>query len=322
MTATLMQVRRGSRFRHSSLLALKIVISIGSLYLIVSSVAWDDVSGVFQNLQAAWVAVALSVFWIAQGVSSLRCVYVARALGGELDFHTSLRAHFVGLWFNQVLPTSLGGDVVKIALMRSQLGLSLAFRSAVLDRFSGLAYLMAAVIAAIPLYYFVLSPVKGLVLLLGAFASAFVLGLLGVSWWAYRYPIRIPALPLLREGVQLLNDLGLFRTRRRLWEQFWTSSVVHFNGIASYALIGLAIGAHVEALIFILIVPLVFLVALLPISFAGWGVREAGAVWLFGVVGISKEQSLAMSICYGVMLVVAGLPGLFVFLRSKRARTQ
>lgn len=67
-------------------------------------------------------------------------------------------------------------------------------------------------------------------------------------------------------------------------------------------------------------VPVIFLIALIPVSFAGWGLREVGAVWLFGMVGIAKESALAMSVCFGLLLVLAGLPGLMLFLHRSLTR--
>ena len=68
---------------------------------------------------------------------------------------------------------------------------------------------------------------------------------------------------------------------------------------------------------YFLLVPLVFLISLIPVSFAGWGIREAGAIWLFGMVNMPKEDALILSIAYGTMLILSGLPGLILFMQSK-----
>ena len=86
-------------------------------------------------------------------------------------------------------------------------------------------------------------------------------------------------------------------------------------------MLSVAFGYEVNILTYMLIIPLVFLVALLPISFAGWGVREMGAVWLFSMVGMSEERSFLLSISYGVMLLLCGLPGLIWFLYNGNSNT-
>ena len=66
--------------------------------------------------------------------------------------------------------------------------------------------------------------------------------------------------------------------------------------------------------------PLDFLVALLPISLAGQGVREARAVWLFGSVGRPDEIAPVLSVAYGLMLSVVGVPGLAWFMRGRHLK--
>lgn len=298
-------------------MALRMLVTGACLWLLSRSVDVQQLLALLQRVQLGWIVVAVVVFWLAQVASSLRCAYIARQLGGALDLSTSLKAHFVGLWFNQVLPTSLGGDVVKMAILQKPLGLGLAVRAGVLDRVSGLVFLMAAVGLTLPLYRGLLdaSHWLGIVVLVAGFFVALVAAVLLAHMVIARW--QLP--PWLATLFQLLKDIWAFRSGQPLWEQVWTSAIVHANGIASYTLISLALGLPTPWLHYMLIVPLVFLVALMPVSLAGWGVREVGAVWLFGLVAIPREQALAISVCYGLMLVLAALPGLVVFLGSKRA---
>lgn len=295
------------------LLIVKISISVASFWVLGHSIEWKVVSKVIGNIQPAWAVLSLAIFWAAQVASSLRYAYIARTLGGQLDLATSIRAHFVGLWFNQVLPTSLGGDVVKIAMLRKWLGLGLALRSGILDRLSGLVFLLTTVVLALPYYALILHQ-SHFVTLLGMMAGGFMLALIIGAWGAKYIAPRLTHFPLLHKPLELLGDVWQFRNGLRLWQQFWTSAIVHFNGIAAYGLLGIALGIQVDFMTIVLIVPLIFLVALLPISFAGWGVREVGAVWLFGMVGVGSEHALAMSVWYGILLLVVGLPGLYLFL--------
>ena len=303
--------------RQYLFLALKVIISIASLTALAYSVSWSSLLDVLLKIQLPWALLALLVFWAAQGISALRCAYIARRLGAYLDFGTSVRAHFLGLWFNQVLPTSLGGDVVKIAVLKKPLGLGIAVRATVLDRLSGLILLMLAIALTLPLYTKLFNNVH-ITLPLTALSIGFLLALpLGV-WIAAILQQRLPDQAFLQKPLQLLADLPRFRKGLPLWEQTWTSTIVHFNGIAAYGLLGQALGIQVDWLLFVLLVPLVFLVALIPLSFAGWGIREAGAVWLFGAAGIAPENALAMSVCFGLMLIVASVPGLLLFMSNTK----
>jgi uncharacterized membrane protein YbhN (UPF0104 family) len=293
----------------------RLVVTASCLWLVARSVDVSRLLTLFSNVHFGWIAAALAVFWAAQVVSSLRCAYIARHLGGELPLITSLHAHFVGLWFNQVLPSGLGGDVVKMAIMRKPLGLGLAVRSGILDRASGLIFLMATLGLTLPLYRGLLNDIQWLSM--AVLVAGFFVALVAAVSIAHVITNRLVLAPWLANLFQILKDVWQFRRGRALWQQVWTSAIVHANGIASYMLISIALGFPAPVLQYILLVPLVFLVALMPVSLAGWGVREAGAVWLFGLVGIAAEQAMAISIGYGVMLIISAMPGLLVFLVGK-----
>jgi hypothetical protein len=276
-----------------------------------------DFSGLASNLASihlGFVIAALAIFWAAQIVSSLRYVYIVRELGGDLRLSTCIKAHFVGLWFNQVLPTGLGGDVLKIAVLKKVIGLEIAVRATLLDRFSGLFLLMLVIVVTLPLYSNII-PVEQTALLAGIkiLSTGFIVATVMGAWGATKIKKYVTSIPVLSQFFSVISDIWFFRKGLTLWNQLWTSTIVHLNGIAAFAFLGLALGLKVEPLIFVLIVPLVFLVGLVPISFAGWGIRELGAVWLFGLVGFPKESALLLSIAYGLMLIIAGLPGLYFF---------
>lgn len=300
-------------------LLLKLAVTLASLYLISHSISLEVVGNLFSHLQWTWFAMALLVFMLAQLVSALRCAYVVRTLGGELGLSAAVRAHFVGLWFNQVLPTGLGGDVVKIALIRGQTGLGIATRSVVIDRVSGLMILMFMLMIQLPLYLIHLEDRHGVAAIALASSVSFF-GLVFLAWLAHAQQEKFTGWFGVRHVMKLLADIWLFCKRRPLWQQFWTSLVVHVNGIVVFGLIGHALGLTVDPLLFFLMVPLVFLVALLPFSFAGWGLREAGAIWIFAMIGIPREGALSMSIAFGVLMLIAGLPGLLAYALTGRPK--
>jgi len=63
----------------------------------------------------------------------------------------------------------------------------------------------------------------------------------------------------------------------------------------------------------LMVLPIVFLVMTIPISIAGWGVREGVMVIGFGYLGIASEQVLALSILYGILTLVSTIPGIIIW---------
>lgn len=75
-------------------------------------------------------------------------------------------------------------------------------------------------------------------------------------------------------------------------------------------------GLSYPPLLFMVAVPPVLLLSIIPVSLAGWGVREGAMVGIFLLVGAAKASILSVSILYGLLLIVASLPGLLLWLRS------
>jgi uncharacterized membrane protein YbhN (UPF0104 family) len=68
----------------------------------------------------------------------------------------------------------------------------------------------------------------------------------------------------------------------------------------------------------VVILPVVLLLTSLPISFAGWGLREGAMIIALGVYGVTQETALALSLVYGILHLVSGVPGLVLWVLEKR----
>ena len=82
-------------------------------------------------------------------------------------------------------------------------------------------------------------------------------------------------------------------------------------------LIGRSVELEYDLLTFLIIVPPVILLTLIPLSLAGWGIREGAMIGFFTLLGADKVTVLAMSIVYGLVLIIASLPGLIVYLKGR-----
>jgi glycosyltransferase 2 family protein len=288
----------------------KILVTVVSAVIIFQIISTEKfVANLRQtNITWFWAAVILNVF--IQAVSALRFSYVAQTLNAKLKYAYALRVHFIGLWFNQIFPTGLGGDVVKAALLSRGVGGGRAIRIAVLDRISGLVFLMFSILLLLIVYQRFLNNTSITFMLamlsLGFFLTVIVLMATAVRVGSILHGKAIVAF------FAVFSDLNRFRSGKALYQQIWTSAIIHFNGIATYFLLAKSLGMDPGVVIFALLVPLVFLVALVPVSFAGWGLRELGAVSIFGWVGISSEQALALSVLFGFLMIVVALPGLAI----------
>ena len=92
---------------------------------------------------------------------------------------------------------------------------------------------------------------------------------------------------------------------------------MHLANVFCFYILGVAAGADLSFAVTAAVALPVMLIALMPIALAGWGVREGAAVAGYGLFGLLPETSVAISVGFGVALLIAGLPGGFYLWASK-----
>ena len=222
---------------------------------------------------------------------------------------TLLKIVFVGLFFNQVLPTGVGGDAVRVWRCRKLgIGLGAAIRSILLDRACGYLVLVVIYAASLPSLLHILPEARqqgGVVTVLGAA----LLGLLALPFLdclpsaMLRLRVIAPLAELSRESRRL------FTHPRRCGTVLGLSTLTIGLSIFAFKLVANSVGSRLPLANCIMIVPPVTLIQLLPISLAGWGVREVVLVVALAWFGVPGETALAISVLSGLCLIVIGVPG-------------
>jgi hypothetical protein len=225
-----------------------------------------------------------------------------------------LKIVFVGLFFNQALPTSFGGDVVRAWRCRKLgIGMGTAIRSILLDRVCGYAVLVVVYTASLPSLLHILPDPRqrgGVVGVLGAS----VLGLLTLLLLD-----RLPR-PMLRfQVIASIAELSregrsLFTHPLRCGAILSVSTLTIGLTVLAFKLVADAVGSHLSLGSWIMIVPPVTLIQLLPLSLAGWGLREVVLVVALAPFGVPAEAALATSVLLGLCLIVISLPGGLIWL--------
>lgn len=283
-----------------------------SLLLIVALLNGADVPSLLTRFQGVnpWslFAAALVMFSLAF-VHAARWVTIIRANGGRMRFSTSLRLVFVGYFFSQALPSSVGGDAMRIwQAHRAGLSLGTALNTVILDRLIALAALLIMTAVALPWLkdLAIDSPIRWafvLVLMAGAVGFAALLILNRLPEFVFRWKVARAAARLSEAARKtLLNAESGFATLA-------LSVGVHIGVSLVVFMLADALGVRVSLMHCILLVPLVMLVTLIPISIAGWGVREGAMVVAFGLIQVPRSDAIAVSLLFGMTLLVTGLPG-------------
>jgi len=252
-------------------------------------------------------------------VAVLRWRLVTAAIGTPLSVRLALRFFTIGAFFNQTLPSSIGGDAFRVWYAhRDGRGLGEAFSGVFVDRLSALFVIVLVMVASLPwLFALLTDPLARwsmAVVMVGgsaAFAALFALPLsfFGIfERWAVTRPIMI-----------VVRDAGRALLGRQAGLAVGAASLVllMLSALVLY-LAGRAIGTDLGLDHCLLLMPPIVAISVLPISLAGWGLREGAVVVGFGFAGIAQADALAASLLFGLLLALVSLPGGVLWLMSGR----
>jgi uncharacterized membrane protein YbhN (UPF0104 family) len=303
--------------RRAVLLLVKAAVSICLLYLALRSIHPGALIVRIKGADPAWIATAVGLLALQAAVVGLRWRMVARPLTDRLTAAVAIELSFIGLFFSQVLPSTVGGDAVRIwVLARRGAGWKTAAYSVLVDRVAGVAVLAVIVLACLPWTLRLLhNPLAQSMLMLIGFgaigASAVFAGLGVVRLQAFE---RFALTRHLTAAAQLA--LTLCRTPSLASGIAASSFFTHGLSVAAIWMCARAVGAPVSFLDLLFLLPPVILVSTVPVSIAGWGVREATMGLAFGWAGLMTNEGVNVSLLFGAVSFVVGAFGGLVWILS------
>jgi uncharacterized membrane protein YbhN (UPF0104 family) len=191
-----------------------------------------------------------------------------------------------------------------------------AIYSVSLDRLIGVVALAVLVLVCLPrTLELVRNPIgRGALLLIGSGCLGAGTAFVGLAWKRLRV---LQQWSFTRHLVELADvALAILRSPRSFAPAFGISVLVHlFTALAAWCA-ARAIDADVPLLYTIFLVPPVILVTVVPISIAGWGVREGAMVAAFGYAGLPPGDGLIVSLLFGAGYLVMGALGGLIWIAT------
>ncbi len=291
-----MRVRPGLRF----------AVSMGLLAVLWHLTDGHRVLDQLGNLEAGFALAALAVTVPQVALSAWRWHFAALRLGLCLPFRQAFVEYYLATFLNQVLPGGIAGDAARaLRHGRSEArGIGAAARAVILERASGQIALIAVVLCALILERDVFPAIADR----AWFWSAWLIPAVAIAVFVTR---KGPW----RRGVEtfLIDSKTVFSG----WSggiQLMSSLCVVATYLTVYGLAGRSVGVELSTGALMTVVPLILFSMVLPVSVSGWGVREAAAAASAASAGLTPDSAVAVSIAYGLIVLVSSLPGLFVLL--------
>jgi len=303
--------------RRVVFLLLKVAVSALLLYLSLRAVHLGSVAARLAAAKASWLAVAAALGIAQLALLAVRWREIAEAGSAQLTPKAALQFTFIGAFFSQVLPSTVGGDAARIFLLaRRGGGWAHATYSVLIDRVVGVTVLAAIVIACLPWSMNLIhDPLARAVLLLigfGAVGGAAVF--LALAFVPARVAARIGVIRHLASASRM--TWTLCRSPRSSLMLIATSVPIHIFTVALVWACAQSVAAPVSFAEVLFLLPPVLLIATVPISIAGWGVRESSMVVAFGYAGLAQSDGLTLSILFGLVSFAVGAIGGAIWIAS------
>ena len=312
-------------------LLVKILVSAGLLAFLFSKVSITQVFALVRELDAGYMTAGVLLFLASNIVGGYQWHVLLTSSGVRIPLHRTIRVYFVGLFFNNFLPASIGGDAVKVYDV-SRIGSNVfqVVAVTVLDRLIGifsLCLLASVSVIALLKYRSVDTLWPYLVIFIACMipaASFYFVKPLGRSM---RWIVRLLLPPSWgKGGSRMLDYLGEFRSRKTLILGLMLLSVViQSMRVVTHVLVALALGVRIDPVVvglFFVFVPLLSLAMIPPVTINGLGIREGLGIILFAGAGIGKTDAFAIEFLTYVVSVVISLLGLAFFVGRHRERTE
>ncbi len=319
--------------KKSALLLLKVVFSVGILVYIFTRVVnlrvlWTDL----RDASVSYLVAAVAVYFVVQTLSAYRWYLLLKPLDIEIGFLKILSYYYLGMYFNFFLPSAIGGDVFKVYYLNKETGrLSASTASVFLDRDVGMGGLLVAA-TLVAAYGGTRIPPENGVLLAPLFALigvAFILANLALfyrrSYNLLHHLLSIFKMKRADEKVErLFESVNSYRGR---WGLGAVTLIISLGVQIGCAFVNIlaaeAIGLHTSHgwIDYMVFIPAIGLIGMIPLSVNGAGWREASYILLFQSVGAEAHQAATLALLWLGIMVATSLPGGIIYLaRGGRAR--
>jgi len=281
-----------------------------SLALLGGLVFWLDPGKIFAeigNLSPAWLALALAISFVQTCLSAWRWRFTAGRLGLSLSPARALTDYYLAGFINQILPGGVLGDAWRAQRHARRSGRKgAAWRAVILERASGQTIVVVLALLAV-LFHEPWRQASATILFWAVVVVSIVILMVLFAWRRMRNQLQWIG--------QFQADAYQALFRADAWPaQVASSLLIVLSYLLVFAAGARGIGIAVPLPELLLMALPILLAMLVPVSVAGWGVREGAAGLVWWLSGLAPEQGVAAAIAYGLLVLLGSLPGAIVLL--------
>lgn len=299
-------------------LIIKLLVTVGMMLIAASAINLELLKRYFHTSLLLPSVAAVLILTLLSSLHTIRWNAILGVITGRrFPFGIVSRVVLSSYFFGQIVPISVGGDAMRVWWTRRQdVDLSTAFNAVILDRVTALVGIAALMTLTAPL----------MLQMVTSQAAAWGLALaVGGIYCGLAFLCLAPQ--VLARGRKLLvieKLVGLGVDARSviaaplvLLATVGASALVQACVALIFFLLAVGMGVALDPLQCLVLIPPVILISALPITVAGWGLREGAMIVALDFVGIPSEAALALSVIFGLVSLSVGLIGGLIWMASK-----
>ena len=312
--------------KYQILIFLKVLIAISLIGVIVSKVNLDDVWQAFARADKLLIVGAFLLYFVGMCIIALRWKILLAVQGVTAGFFTLVKSMMVAIFFNNFLPSTIGGDAMraydtwKMGGGKTQ-SVSIVFIDRLFGIFTLFIFALLALLATsvevsyIPniRLWIIMAVMAGCIGIYILFFQAAV-----ISRYLHRHDQAKPSI-ILRLLEKIFDVFAVYNGKSGvLFAALGLSVLLQLNVILHYYLLALSLGIAIPLSAMFIIIPVAIVVMMIPVSINAIGIREAIFVTMFGLYGVSNADALAFSWMSFILITVLGVIGGLVFMLRKK----
>lgn len=306
----------------SARLSVGLIIKFAVSFVILGALFWRFRADLpsLRQVDPVSVVAAVALLLLQPPLIGLRWWLLLRIYGSEAPPGWAVAITWVSVFANQFLPASVGGDAVRIVYARRySKGLGAPFASVVVDRLMALLALAVLMVLLAPILAELID--QRISIAVGALCAVGIIA----AFVAFRVSGKIAPLlarwAMLERAAQIIHYvLRVLAHPAQAIVTFAIAVIVHLLSFVALLLIARGLGIRADIGPFMAIAAFLTFVQVVPISISGWGVREAAAITLLGLIGVEPGTALLASIVLGLSYGAASLPGAAIWPYQKVRR--
>jgi glycosyltransferase 2 family protein len=301
---------------------LRIVISAGLIIYLISSQFKDfkAISATLSGISIALILLSFSTIIYGIWITAFRWQTLLKTQGISLSVLSLASSTLIGVFFNNFLPTSIGGDVYRAYDVTKKTGFPMSSSVSVLvvERLSGIIASAMFAVAALFLGFTAIggkSVIVPIVIFLALSIIIFFLILNPNKFGLKKFAKKIKFLEKMFEKLKNVYNTFLSFKKYKLViiKALFYSLTLQFAVVINYWLASKSLGINLDLTAFIFIVPIVSIISMLPISLGGIGVREGSLVFLMVSLGAQNTKAAMCSLLLLAMALIMGVIGGLVY---------